>query len=111
MTDLEFMDRAEALLGRIEACCDRINEQTDIDIDNQRVGGMVTLAFANGSQIVVNLQKPLHEIWMAARAGGFHYKFDGVRWIDTKGRGEFFADLSRYAGEQAGQPLEFSASS
>jgi len=111
MTDLEFMDRAEALLGRIEACCDRINEQTDVDIDNQRVGGMVTLAFANGSQIVVNLQKPLHEIWMAARAGGFHYEFDGARWIDTKGRGEFFADLSRYAGEQAGQPLEFSASS
>ncbi len=111
MTDLEFMDRAEALLGRIEASCDRINEQTDVDIDNQRVGGMVTLAFANGSQIVVNLQKPLHEVWMAARAGGFHYKFDGARWIDTKGRGEFFADLSRYAGEQAGQPLEFSASS
>lgn len=109
MTDLEFMDRAEALLGGIEACCDRINEQTDIDIDNQRVGGMVTLSFANGSQIVVNLQKPLHEIWMAARAGGFHYKFDGSRWIDTKQHSEFFADLSRYAGEQAGQPVAFSA--
>lgn len=107
MTDLEFMDRAEALLGRIEASCDRINEQTDADIDNQRVGGMVTITFRNGSQIVVNLQKPLHEVWMAARAGGFHYKFDGSRWIDTKGHGEFFANLSRHAGEQAGQPLEF----
>lgn len=108
MTDLEFMDQAEALLGRIEASCDRINEQTDADIDNQRVGGMVTITFRNGSQIVVNLQKPLHEVWMAARAGGFHYKFDGTRWLDTKGHGEFFANLSRYAGEQAGQPLEFS---
>jgi len=107
MTDLEFMDQAEALLGRIEASCDRINEQTDADIDNQRVGGMVTITFRNGSQIVVNLQKPLHEVWMAARAGGFHYKFDGSRWIDTKGHGEFFANLSRHAGEQAGQPLEF----
>ncbi|HEY0885556.1 MAG TPA: iron donor protein CyaY [Ramlibacter sp.] len=107
MTDLEFMDQAEALLGRIEASCDRINDQTDADIDNQRVGGMVTITFRNGSQIVVNLQRPLHEVWMAARAGGFHYKFDGSRWIDTKGHGEFFANLSRHAGEQAGQPLEF----
>jgi CyaY protein len=107
MTDPEFMDQAETLLKRVEACCDRINEETEADIDNQRVGGMVTLVFRNGSQIVVNMQKPLHEIWMAAKAGGFHYKFDGSRWIDTKGNGEFFANLARYAGEQAGQPLEF----
>ena len=107
MTDPEYMDRAEALLRRIEACCDRINEETDVDIDNQRVGGMVTLIFGNRTQIVVNMQKPLHEIWMAAKAGGFHYKFDGVRWMDTKGNGEFFANLTRYAGEQAGQPLKF----
>ena len=108
MTDSEFMDRAEALLARIEACCDRINDETDADVDNQRVGGMVTLTFRNGSQIIVNLQKPLHEVWMAAKAGGFHYKFDGTRWMDTKGSGEFFANLTRYAGEQGGQPLAFS---
>jgi CyaY protein len=108
MTDLEFLDHAEALLARVEACCDRINDETDADIDNQRVGGMVTLTFRNGSQIVVNLQKPLHEVWMAARAGGFHYRFDGSCWMDTKGSGEFFAHLSRYAGEQAGRALQFS---
>jgi CyaY protein len=107
MTDPEFMDRAELLLARIEACCDRINDDTDADIDNQRVGGMVTLTFAGGSQIIVNMQKPLHEIWMAAKAGGFHYRFDGGRWVDTKGAGEFFADLTRCASEQAGQPLAF----
>lgn len=109
MTDLEYLDRAEALLASVEAGCDRINEQTDADVDNQRVGGMVTLTFDNGTQIIVNLQKPLHEVWMAARAGGFHYKFDGRAWRDTKGEGEFFADLSRYASQQAGRPLTFSS--
>ena len=83
MTDLEYLDRAEALLASVEAGCDRINERSDADIDNQRVGGMVTLTFRNGSQIIVNLQKPLLEVWMAARAGGFHYKFDGKQWMDT----------------------------
>lgn len=107
MTELDYMDQAEALLARVEACCDRINELTDADIDNQRVGGMVTLSFANGSQIIINLQKPLQEVWLAARAGGFHYRFDGRQWMDTKGQGEFFANLSRYASEQAGQALSF----
>lgn len=109
MTDLEFMDRAEAVLQAIEQTCDRINEETDADIDNQRVGGMITLVFRTGSQIVINLQKPLHEIWMAARSGGYHYKFDGQSWLDTKGAGEFFAHLSREASAQAGQPLNFSS--
>jgi CyaY protein len=109
MTDLEYLDRAEAVLQAIELACDRINDDTDADIDNQRVGGMITLVFRNGSQIVINLQKPLHEIWMAARSGGYHYTFDGQRWMDTKGAGEFFAHLTREASLQAGQALDFTA--
>jgi len=107
MTDLEFLDQAERLLSGVEISSDRLNDDTDADIDNQRTGGMVTLTFPNRSQIVVNLQKPLHEVWLAARCGGFHYKFDGVRWMDTKGQGEFWESLSRYASEQAGQELTF----
>lgn len=108
MTDLDYQNHAEALLRRVELACDRINDDTDADIDNQRVGGMITLTFPNRSQIVINLQKPLHEVWMAARAGGFHYRHDGRQWLDTKTGGEFFADLARHATDQAGQPLDFS---
>ena len=107
MTDSEFMDVAERALQAVEASCDRINETSSADIDNQRTGGMITLVFANRSQIVVNLQKPLHEIWLAAKCGGFHYQFDGTKWMDTKGQGEFFVSLSRYASEQSGQVVNF----
>jgi CyaY protein len=107
MTDTEFLDQAEAVLRAVEANCDRLNDASDADIDNQRSGGMVTLKFANGSQIVVNLQKPLHEIWLAAKRGGFHYQFKSGQWTDTKGSGEFFSELSRCASEQSGLPLSF----
>ena len=107
MTDTEFMDRAEALLRAVEAACDRINETTDADLDNQRVGGMVTLTFSDRSQIVINLQKPLHEVWMAAREGGFHYRWADGAWQDTKGQGEFFAALSAQASRHAGQSVRF----
>ncbi len=109
MTDLEFLDTAEKLLLAVERSCDRINETTDADVDSQRSGGMVTLTFPNRSQIIVNLQKPLHEVWMAARSGGYHYRFDGKAWQDTKGAGEFFARLSADASQQSGLPLVFSA--
>lgn len=109
MTDPEFLDLAENLLKAVEASCDRINDDGAADIDNQRVGGMVTLAFANHSQIIINLQKPLHEVWLAARSGGYHFKFDSKQWLDTKGQGEFFACLTRFASQQAGSPLVFCA--
>ena len=107
MTDPEFLDLAEAALRAVELACDRINDETDADIDNQRTGGMITMSFAQGSQIVINLQKPLHEIWLAAKAGGYHYRWVDGRWMDTKGDGEFFANLTRQASAQSGLALVF----
>jgi CyaY protein len=109
MTDPEYLDRAEAALAAIERGCDSINDATDADIDNQRVGGMITITFPNKSQLIVNLQPPLHEIWLAARSGGYHYRHDGSAWVDTKTGEELFANLSREATVQGGQPLRFTA--
>lgn len=107
MTDLEYQNLAETALQAVEMACDRINDETDADIDNQRTGGMITLTFANHSQIIINLQKPLQEIWMAAKSGGYHYKFNGGQWVNTKDSSEFFSSLSENATTQAGQKLIF----
>ena len=109
MTDTKYLNLAEAALRAVEQACDLINEESDADIDNQRSGGMITLTFANKSQIIVNLQKPLQEIWLAAKAGGFHYKYTNGLWLDTKNSAEFFTVLSREASAQAGQPVLFSS--
>jgi len=110
MTDLEFQERAEALLKAVEATCDHINDASDADIDNQRVGGMITLTFQNRSQIIINLQRPLHEVWLAARSGGYHYRFDGASWVDTKDKtSTFFGRLSADASAQGELPLVFEA--
>lgn len=109
MTDSEFLTRAEQLLQTVERECDRLNEQENHDIDNQRTGGMITLSFADRSQMVVNLQKPLHEVWLASRVGGFHYRYLEGQWQDTKGQGEFFFHLSQQASLHAGSPVQFLA--
>ena len=109
MTDTEYLDRAELVLSAVERRCDAINDSTDADIDNQRVGGMVTMTFLDGSQMVINLQPPLHEVWLAAKAGGFHYQYRDGAWRDTKTGSEFFSDLSRLASVQSQRPLRFEA--
>jgi CyaY protein len=109
MTDLDYLDLAEQLLRSVETACDVLNDAHDADIDNQRVGGMITLTFANRSQIIINLQKPLHEIWLASRSGGYHYRWDGQCWRDTKGETDFFAQLTQDASAQAAQSLVFSS--
>ncbi|MDD0839168.1 iron donor protein CyaY [Curvibacter sp. HBC61] len=107
MTDLEFMDHAEALLKAVELTCDALNDTTEADIDAQRSGGMITLSFPGRSQIVINLQKPLHEVWLATRSGGYHYRWVDGAWRDTKSPTLFFDQLTQDASAQAGQPLHF----
>ena len=108
LSDADYHAMAHALLARIEAQIDAWLEDDVVDIDTHRTGGLLELSMPGGSKIVINTQPPLQEIWLAARSGGYHFKWDGARWVDREGT-EFCARLSRSASEQAGQPLTFSA--
>ena len=109
LTDPEYHTLTAAVLGDIEAKVDQWLQDDVVDIDAHRTGGLLELHFPNGSTIVVNTQPPLQELWLAARSGGFHFRFVEGRWIDTKDGREFHAALSACASAQAGQSLEFSA--
>lgn len=109
LSDSDYQQRSAALLAGIEAQADRWLQDDVIDIDAARTGGLLELAFPNGSKIVVNTQPPLQEIWLAARAGGYHFRQQGGQWIDTKDGCEFYARLSECASAQAGRALVFSA--
>ncbi|EGJ08888.1 MULTISPECIES: iron donor protein CyaY [Rubrivivax] len=107
LTDAEYHRLAQEALARIEATADRLLQQDVVDIDTTRTGGLLELSFPNGSKIVVNTQPPLQELWLAARGGGFHYRWADGRWADTRDGSEFFEALSRHASTQAGKPIVF----
>ena len=109
LTDADYHRLTADLLARIEATADKLLQDDVIDIDTQRTGGLLEMSFPDGSKIVVNTQPPLHEVWLAARGGGFHVRHDSGRWLDTRDGGEFFAALTQHASLQAGKPVEFSA--
>ena len=103
MTESEFEQLADDTLIAIEDAV----ENSDADIDFDSAGGILTLEFANGSQIIVNKQAPLKQIWVAARSGGFHFDYDeSADCWRLQGQGdELFAALGRYCSEQAGEDV------
>ncbi len=105
LSDSEFHQLAHAVLARVEAMVDRWLDDDVVDIDSQRTGGLLELSLPGGSKIILNTQPPLHEIWLAARAGGHHYRFVDGQWRDTRDGTEFFAALSQHASAQTGQAL------
>jgi CyaY protein len=106
MSDSLYRARADAVFNAIEARADAYIDE-DIDIDCERNGDLLTLTFTNGSKIIMSLQKPLEEIWVATQAGGFHYGYRDGEWRDKRGDTLLFDVLSRHASEQAGVAITF----
>jgi CyaY protein len=102
MTDSEFEERAEAALAALE----RSLEALDLDVDVQRkADGVLELEFADASKMIINRHAAAREIWVAARSGGFHFRYDGAAWRDTRDGTELFAALSRLVSAQGGSPV------
>ncbi len=109
LTDAEFHRLSAATFARIEARIDAWLDEDVVDIDTHRTGGLLELTLPDRSKLILNTQPPLHEIWLAAKGGGFHFRWDGQAWVDTRSGEEFFALLSRHASAQAGRALDFAA--
>lgn len=107
LTDAEYHRLSTGVLSAIEQTIDRWLQEDVIDIDAHRTGGLLELVFPDRSRIVVNTQPPLHELWLASRAGGYHYRHAQGRWIDTRDGSDFYEVLSREATAQAGRLLRF----
>jgi CyaY protein len=107
LTDAEYHARTSALLAGVEATLDRWLQDDVIDIDASRTGGLLELSFPGGSKIVLNTQPPLHEVWLAARSGGFHFRHVDGRWLDTRDGRDFYELLSECASQQGGKALRF----
>jgi len=108
--DKQFHQLGAHLLQSIEMALEAADEKLDLDLDIERQGGnVINIHFRDKSVIVVNTQPPLHEIWVAAKSGGYHYRWAGSLaqplWLDTKTGRELLSDLSQFSSAQAGQAI------
>jgi CyaY protein len=107
MNESEFERIADAAIAALE----RAFEAGAPDADVQAKGtGMLEVEFEDGSRMIINRHGAAREIWVAARSGGFHFRYDGTGWRDTRDGAELFAAVSRLASEQAGVPVLLASS-
>jgi CyaY protein len=103
MTESEFLKQAEATLNRIEAALENASVSDDLDVECSRSGNVLEIEFVdNGSKIIVNSQAPMQELWVAAKSGGFHFRREDGKWLNTRDGSELFAALSHMVSMQGG---------
>lgn len=107
MTESEFNRVIDETLMAIEEAVDA----SAADLDYENSGGVLTLTLANGSQVIINRQTPVRQLWVAARSGGYHFDFDKLteEWRRTSDGAELFAALSEVISEQGGETVTLSA--
>ena len=105
MNDSEFNTLADEALKQIEAGL----EQSDADLDFALVSaGVLEIELPDGSKIIVNRHSAAREVWVAAKSGGYHFRWDGSAWRDTRDQSELMAALSRILSLQSGESVELS---
>lgn len=107
MSESEFNQLVDDTLIAIEEALD--DSASDLDYENN--GGVLTIEFDNGSQIIINRQTPTRQIWVATRAGGFHFDYDAdnEQWVlDTDGT-PLLTLLSRAVNNQSGGMVDLVA--
>jgi len=102
MDEREFGQRADEALERIEAALEASGVDADVELKD---GGVLEIEFADGARMVINRHAAARELWVAARAGGFHFRWDGAAWRDTREGTELFAALSKLVSAQSGRSV------
>ena len=102
MTESEFHRAVDAVLARIESAAEA-DERLEVELES----GILTIVCADASRVIVNRQTPNREIWVAARSGGFHFRFADGAWRDTRSGEELFAAVARVVESQSGARLAF----
>ena len=101
MQDREYEERVDDLFNAIEDEIDAF--EADIDVDSS--AGMLTIEFPNGSSVILSRQIANHEVWVAAKSGGYHLAFDNDQWLCSTSDEDLTRLLDRIFAEQLGKAV------
>lgn len=103
MQDQEYNQLVEETFARIEDEIDALQLEFDIDVS----GSMLRIEFPDKSEIIVSRQISAHEIWIAAKSGGYHLsKISDGDWHCISSNEGLSTLLSRLITEQSGTMVQ-----
>lgn len=102
-----YMRLVEGAFRKIE---DALTDVDPSDVDLDSAGDVLSLTMKNGIRCIVNTQRPVRQIWLAARSSAWHFDYDEPtdRWLADKApHDELFATLRKVTKEHAGIDVAF----
>ena len=113
LSESAFVQLAEHTLSQIEQAVEGACDTYALDLECTRQGNVLEIecidgnnAKRAGSKLIVNSNTSLQEIWLAARAGGFHFKRVGDAWRNTRDNSELFSSLAQQLSAQCGVSIQ-----
>lgn len=103
MNDTEFHQLVDIQMQNIEEAID----ESEADVDYEVTGNVMTLEFENRSQIIINRQEPMREIWLASKSGGFHFKLIDDKWTCSKTGVELFEMVKEECEKHADEEINW----
>jgi|LNFM01.1.fsa_nt_gb CyaY protein len=107
MEEPRYLQLADKVLKRVMDAFDAV----DPDVAEAFMAAdVLTIAFANGIRCVLNTQRPVRQLWCAARASAWHFDYDEAtdRWVSDKNKSdELFSVLAGIAKREAGIDVTF----
>ena len=105
MDEQAFEKIATATLEQIETAL----EKTGLDLDiEQKPGGVLSVGLENGQVLILNRHSAMREIWLAAPTGGFHFRYEAGRWLNTRDGTELLGTLEHLLMQSSGTPVQLS---
>ncbi|MDO8433043.1 MAG: iron donor protein CyaY [Candidatus Binatus sp.] len=106
MDDAEFLKLSDACLAKVAKWLEDLDPD---EVDFSAAEGVVNIEFADGAKFVLSRQSQMKQMWLAAGAHGFHYKWDASRatWLDDKDAHELYPRLAEAISEQIAHPVTF----
>jgi len=108
MNDSEFHQVVDDHLMAIEQALDDALVDALVDFDYETSAGVLKLAFSDRSQIIINRQEPLHQIWVATKFDGHHFELKQGAWIDNRSGVELLQLVAQSIERQSGVVVDLS---
>jgi len=110
MNDTRYRELTESLYNRIEEFIDNLIESEDAALDYENNSGVMTILCEDtDTQVIISRQQASHEVWVAAKSGGFHCRYKDDEWFCTKTNESLNQLLSRTCSEQSSSAFDFSS--
>lgn len=103
MDETTFMTLAKGAIERIRTALDACDPDV---VECLPEADVVKIAFPSGLPYVLNTQRPVREVWLAADRNAWHFRYDGAAWLDKRSGEELMATIDRLVLARAGVDLK-----